>query len=290
MARNCNFDSKEDNDMNQSSTNKNYIRQTILGILARYKEEGAHPQAGSVLHEAMNLLKCGQGDNAAQQVLLTVWYDLFREGILSWGFNIQNSGPPFCHLTERGADVMGQLSRDPSNPAGYLANLETIGSLNALAISYIEEGLDAYNAGCHRASAVMVGCASECLALELRDTIVAKFQETNQSVAKKLQDWRAKTVMDQLASEITTRQISMPRKLWEEYSSYWAAFTGQIRMARNEGGHPNIIEPVTVDVVHASLLIFPQLAKLSVELLEWVRSWSSENQSHTAKMINTNIR
>lgn len=201
-----------------------------------------------------------------------MWYDLFREGIISWGFNLANSEPPFCHLTERGADAMAQLSRDLSNPAGYLAHLKAIGALNAIAMSYITEGLDAYNSGCHRAAAVMVGCAAECLTLELRDTVVAKFQGKSQPVSPKLQDWRVKTVLDQLAVEIDDRRASMPQQLREEHSSYWSAFTGQIRMARNEAGHPNSIDPVTVDIVHASLLIFPQLAKLSLELLAWIRS------------------
>ena len=94
----------------------------------------------------------------------------------------------------------------------------------------------------------------------------------SQPVAAKLQDWRVKTVLDQLASEIDSRLGSMPRALREEYSAYWPAFTGQIRMARNDAGHPTSIDPVTVDTVHASLLIFPQLAKLSLELLAWINS------------------
>ncbi len=36
----------------------------------------------------------------------------------------------------------------------------------------------------------------------------------------------------------------------------------QIRKVRNDAGHPEGIDPVTPEVVHAALLIFPELAKL----------------------------
>lgn len=35
-------------------------------------------------------------------------------------------------------------------------------------------------------------------------------------------------------------------------------------------GHPTSIEPVTPDTVHASLLVFPELAALATSLRDWV--------------------
>ena len=36
-----------------------------------------------------------------QQAILTCWYDLFREGTLSWGLNLDNADPPFFHIPNR---------------------------------------------------------------------------------------------------------------------------------------------------------------------------------------------
>lgn len=36
-----------------------------------------------------------------QQAILTCWHDLFREGALSWGIDLDNAGPPFFHIPER---------------------------------------------------------------------------------------------------------------------------------------------------------------------------------------------
>jgi hypothetical protein len=53
--------------------------------------------------------------------------------------------------------------------------------------------------------------------------------------------------------------------------AYWAAFAQQIRTVRNDVGHPSSVDPVTPDTVHASLLIFPELAKLQNKLTNWVK-------------------
>lgn len=60
------------------------------------------------------------------------------------------------------------------------------------------------------------------------------------------------------------------RELRERYEVYWSAFAGQIRTVRNDAGHPVSIDPVTADTVHASLLIFPELAGLASALWNWV--------------------
>jgi len=36
-----------------------------------------------------------------QQEILTCWHDLFREGELSWGYDLDNPDAPFFHLPQR---------------------------------------------------------------------------------------------------------------------------------------------------------------------------------------------
>jgi len=60
------------------------------------------------------------------------------------------------------------------------------------------------------------------------------------------------------------------RELREPFEAYWPAFAHQIRAARNDAGHPTSVDPVTPDTVHASLLIFPELAVLANGLSRWI--------------------
>src|ERR1051325_761101 len=66
------------------------------------------------------------------QAILTQWSELFRTGLLAWGFNLSNPNPPWFHLTDRGRQALQNLTRDPSNPDGYmrhLASAEKIGDV-----------------------------------------------------------------------------------------------------------------------------------------------------------------
>ena len=206
----------------------------------------------------------------AHQAILTQWSELFRTGLIAWGFNLSNPNPPWFHLTDRGRQALSNLTRDPSNPDGYLRHLDSIGRIDEIARSYLTEGLECYVAGLFKAAAVMVGGAAESIILTLRDTIVARLKALGKAIPKQLEDWRIKTVTDALRDLFEQRKGQLGADLKEPFEAYWVAFALQIRAVRNDAGHPTSIDPVTADTVHASLLIFPELARLADRLTLWV--------------------
>lgn len=248
------------------------IRSTLLQVVEeQHRSAGntASLQQSSILQEAVARLG-GRATDDEGQALLTAWYDLFRDGHLSWGYNLNNPDPPFCHVTEQGRRALQHLSRDPSNPDGYLAHLASRGSPNPVASSYVHEALRTYNTNCFRATAVMIGAAAESMTLELRDAVVAGVKKTGRAPSKDLTDFRVKRVLDALQKELDMQKAGMDAQLYERFQAYWPAFTQQIRAARNDAGHPASINPVGPDTVHAALLIFPELAGLTITLLAWV--------------------
>lgn len=122
----------------------------------------------------------------------------------------------------------------------------------------------------HKAAAVMIGAAAESLILELRDAVENRLLTLAQPVPTPLRDWRIKRVTDGLQSFFAAKSRQFPVDLREEFEAYWAAFAHQIRAVRNESGHPTSVAPVTQDAVHASFLIFPELARLATRLTKWV--------------------
>lgn len=211
-------------------------------------------------------------DTDLEQLVLAEWFGLFNTGFLSWGHNLSNSNPPFCHVTARGKDALKSLSRDPSNPAGYLAYVHSLAPLNPVADSYLKEGLDCFVGAHYKAAAVMIGAATESLVLDLRDHLVQRLGDLRQEFPTKLSDWRVKTVLDEMQNFVDARKRTLPIELREEFSSYWPAFTQQIRAVRNEAGHPSSVEPVSPETAHASFLVFPLLAQLSARVHEWIES------------------
>ena len=246
------------------------IKKTILDVVRELEPQGPGMfQQGSVLNECVKRLSMRDGDS--QRALLTYWHDLFRTGYLAWGYNLSNPNPPFLHITERGRNILKNLSRDPSNPEGYLEYLERETELNPIAYSYLKEALDTFNQECYKAASVMVGAASESMVLELRDIFVDKMTELNKDIPRQLNDWRIKTVFDQIEKELNSVKREIPHNLRERYESLWSSFFTIIRMTRNEAGHPTSVEPVTFDLVHSNLLMFPELAKLVGNIREWVK-------------------
>jgi hypothetical protein len=156
------------------------------------------------------------------------------------------------------------------NPDGYVAHLDRTVGISTIARSYVTEALNAYGADCFRAAAVLIGCASERTVLEVRDTLLQRLKELGRTPQSKLTDCRLATVLDGLSGTLAPSRGNMPRELREEYDAHWASFTGQIRLTRNEAGHPSSIEPISQGRVHASLLIFPDLAALAQRLQEWI--------------------
>lgn len=221
-------------------------------------------QTNMIFSEIGRRIKLG-GHNS-EQTVLTVWNDLFRNGYLSWGFNLNNPNPPFFHLTERGEKALVQRSRDPSNPSGYLKYLRESGTANEIALAYVEEGLSCYDTGAHKAAAVMLGAAVETLILELRDTCIEAMQTAGQPVPKKLRDWKLKTVLAALQKIVEENEEQLGEQLVAEYHVHWSAITYQIRTTRNDAGHPSNIDPIEVESVHASYLLLPRLGALTSAL------------------------
>jgi hypothetical protein len=128
-------------------------------------------QTSTVLDTVAQRLQTNRNPDL-ELAVLEQWNDLFRTGILGWGLNLSNPNPTFFHLTKRGRLALANLIRDPSNPAGYIRHLASVATLDSIAMSYLEEGLQCYIGGLFKASAVMVGCAAESVILSLRNLTV----------------------------------------------------------------------------------------------------------------------
>jgi hypothetical protein len=251
---------------------KSSIREVLLAEIRSQEPKGySGPtlQQRGILDAAARKLGANHNQDL-EQAILTQWGELFRTGLLAWGLNLSNPDSPFFHLTDRGREALQNLTRDPSNPAGYLRHLASVATLDPVAMSYLSEGLECYVAGLFKAAAVMVGGASESVILDLRDDVIRKLSVLKRGVPKGLDDWRIKTVSDALHSFFETNSVQFKRELREPFEAYWSAFAHQLRAARNNAGHPLSVDPVTPDAVHASLLVFPELAALANSLSRWV--------------------
>jgi hypothetical protein len=205
-----------------------------------------------------------------EQAALTIWHDLLIGGYMAFGIDLNNCDPGWCHLTERGRQALKHLSRDPLNPDGYLEYLRQRAKLSPIALSYVEEALKTYAAGCWKATVVMIGAAAERLALDLREAILAKMHSLGKKPSAQLNDWKVKTFLAAIDKVLSPRRKDMPSKLAQRFEVNWLALASQIRIARNEAGHPTDTDPVSPESVQGAMLQFPELAATTTDLIEWV--------------------
>lgn len=254
------------------------FRAVLLRVVAdQDRMRGGSPISGGlqqvgILQEAMRRLNVRMTPGE-EQALLTAWYDLFRNGLLSWGYNLNNPDPPFCHVTEQGHRALAHINRDPSNPDGYLAYLTSRATVNPLATVYVDEALGTYNANRFRAAAVMIGVASESMALEMRDALAAGITKAGRTPSSSFTHINIKRVLEAIRKELEMHQSDMDGKLWEQVDAYWPAFVQQIRAVRNDAGHPAALDTTTPETVHAALFIFPELAHLTTALIAWANTF-----------------
>jgi hypothetical protein len=247
------------------------VRRALLEICRENAQMGpGFFQMGPILNKIAQRLDVRSTED--QQAVLTVWSDLFRSGILAWGYDFANPSPPFIHLTEVGRRTLSNLSRDPYNPDGYLSAIRPHLAAYPVVYSYVEEGVRTFEAGCYKATAVMVGAAAESLVLNVRDALVARLTTLAAAIPPQLNDWRVKTVRDAIETEIENRRAQLHRPLYERFSGFWMSISDQMRIVRNDAGHPISVDPVTHDTVHGNLLLFPSFAELVNDLIPWIKT------------------
>lgn len=79
-----------------STAMKNSVEERLKEVIDEYLAKGPGcAQEGVVLREAQERL--GLRTLEEEQELLTIWHNLFLTGQLSWGYNVDNPGPPFFH-------------------------------------------------------------------------------------------------------------------------------------------------------------------------------------------------
>ncbi|HEY4260409.1 MAG TPA: hypothetical protein VGM98_09620 [Schlesneria sp.] len=78
------------------------LRQKVLEAAMQYAKKGpGYAQQRPVLDAVASEIggsRHAMLDLELQQAILTCWHDLFHEGTLSWGYNLDNPDAPFFHI------------------------------------------------------------------------------------------------------------------------------------------------------------------------------------------------
>jgi hypothetical protein len=173
-------------------------------------------------------------------LLLEVFWNLFREGIITLGTNDQNAEFPWFRISEFGKQVLD--NQEPyffQDVGGYEALIRArVPQIDPITLIYLKESVQAFKSGCVLSASVMIGVASEHSFLKLLDAIEAN--PTHSSTFATVH--RERTILRKLNAfkRILDQNLNLlPARVKEDLDTQFMSTVSMIRNFRNESGHPS---------------------------------------------------
>lgn len=169
-----------------------------------------------------------------------VFWDLFREGIITLGYDGPNREFPWFKLKEEGrflTDCEGLHFFHDSNTHEALLKNE-VGAIDTLTLLYLKEAMNSFTAGCMLAATVMLGVATEhCFllmmeSLQNNDVLKGKFNKclSEKNISRKLSSFN---------TAVQAHKSDFPPHVQESLDIQTISLVNIIRTYRNESGHPS---------------------------------------------------
>ena len=261
------------------------IRNIALDILAEREKASYIPNqyenlrinVGSILEER----ETGQRptnpvvSNEDNEIFLEVFWDLFRQGIITLGSNDSNRDFPHFRVSAHGKRIIEHQNayffHDVSSYEGLIS--ENIPNIDETTLIYLKEAMQSFLSGCVLSSSVMLGVATEHTFLKLLDIIEqnntynATFQKVfeQRTLLQKLNKF-----INKLDGEINTKNIHLPSEIKEDLDTNFLGIMAVIRNFRNESGHPtgNIISR---EQCYVNLNLFIPYCKKLYKLMDFFK-------------------
>lgn len=178
-------------------------------------------------------------DAQDRETLLELFWDLFRQGIITLGHNDANREFPFFRATKLGRQIAeGQAAYFFHDVSSYeTAVRREVPNINDVTLLYLKEAMQAFRSGCILSATVMLGVATEHTFLLLLEVIEANptHQKTFAAV------FPERTLLqrfNKFRSTLDTILKALPPEIKEDLDTHFAGILSVIRTFRNQSGHP----------------------------------------------------
>ena len=179
-------------------------------------------------------------DHKDREIFLELFWDLFRQGIITLGLNDSNPNFPFFRVSDLGSRIInnqsGYFFHDVSSYEQIIR--KEIPDINNTTMTYLKEAMQAFHAGCILSATVMLGVATEHTFLKLLETIEnnPSHQNTYQNV------FSQRTVLQKInkfKNILDQNNSSLSSDIKEDLDTNFAGILSLIRNFRNQSGHPS---------------------------------------------------
>jgi hypothetical protein len=172
-------------------------------------------------------------------VFLEVFWDLFRQGILTLGVETANPQFPYCRLSHFGEAILknhdAYFFHDVSS---YEATItREVPTIDPVTLLYLKEAMQAFRSGCLLSATVQLGVAAEHTLQLLLETVEANpAHSTIYRTVKREQ--RLLPKINKFRSILDKRLADLPPEVREDLDTNFAGIQAIIRNFKCDAGHP----------------------------------------------------
>lgn len=173
-------------------------------------------------------------------LVLEVFWDLFRQGIITLGLDSSNPAFPFFRVSGFGSKVLE--NQDPyffHDLTSYEAIItKSVPSVEATTLLYLKEAMQAFLSGCLLSSSVMLGVAIEDAFEHLLEDVDSNSRV--QQIFKPVQ--KERTILrrfNRFQSILEQHLALLTSETREDLSTKFGGILSLLRNFRNESGHPS---------------------------------------------------
>jgi hypothetical protein len=208
--------------------------------------------------------------SAESETCLEVFWDLFRQGIITLGLNDMNPQYPFFRVSRLGKTILDhQQAYFFHDVSTYEALIRReVPRIDAVTLLYLKEALQAFRSGCLLSASVMLGVATEHTFNRLVDLTVGS--RTHAKIFASVPKERGILNQANKYKRLLDQHVKLPSELKEDVDTRFAGILSIIRTFRNEAGHPTgtIIDR---EQAYVNLNLFVPYAKKMYQLMEFMR-------------------
>ena len=228
------------------------IRNVVIDILARREKTAYEPsQFGNVMLGIAEVLerregRPGQGQQVQlsildQELFREVFWDLFRQGVITLGRDRMNEEYPWFKVSHFGKRILENQNTYFFHDLDSYTKLirSNVPQVNDVTLLYLQEAMQAFKSGCMLAATVMLGVASEhsflllLEAAESNSTFGSRFTGAAKERSMLNKFRKFKEAFDKHVLQ------SLPHELKEGLDIDFAGILSVIRTFRNDSGHPS---------------------------------------------------
>jgi hypothetical protein len=210
-------------------------------------------------------------DREDNEIFLEVFWDLFRQGIITLGLNHNSPNFPWFRVTGFGKKILenqsGYFFHDVSSYENVIKS--EIPLINETTLLYLKEAMQSFRSGCLLSASVMLGVATE----HTFELLLESTQENPTWAEKFFRAVNEKGALRRINKfkKILEENIrDIPREIKEDLDTNFAGIISVIRNFRNESGHPTG-KIVSREQAFVLLQLFIPYCKKIYELMDFFR-------------------